>query len=333
MNKPKFALTALALVPLSSCSNDLSYVRDIAHAPGNVQGLASSVEVDLEQVVDAQPVRSQDWSMAGVWELNNAQELNNDLDWEDPQSLAPAWHPATSAVPAIALELGRETFRIPALGFGQSQDGGRTQEASMPDHFGDQQEAVQVEWFKAGYYAGVKFGKSGLGTNSGDLADDLLDRGHATTVDLENDDSTFSLYGGYRFALPLSVELGWVNLGQVESEIAATPANLNVFLNDVAEEHAFLGKGVNLRGIVHVLDTERVQLGLGLGVWAWSADVEAEAASGQIVRIDESGIDLNYTVQALISLGNGFSAVFSFEVFNLDENVADVISFGVQGSL
>lgn len=201
------------------------------------------------------------------------------------------------------------------------------------DPFGDAEESVSVEWFKAGYYAGVKFGKSELDTNSGDLNDALTARGYSATTDLENDDSTFSVYGGYRFAQPFSVELAWVNLGQVESEISATPPNLNVFLNDVADVHPFLGKGVNLKGIYHLLDRERVQLGVSLGVWFWDADVEAEAASGQLVNIDESGVDLNYGLQALVPLGNSFSAVFAWERFMLDDNEADAIWFGVQGAL
>ena len=285
------------------------------------------------QAPEESPALVGDWNLAAAWELNSTSDLDDRLNIGAQRSPKHDWDTLTSAAPALPRESSHERSSIPALGFGLGQDDEPSQEDPLPDHFGNQEEAVQVEWFKAGYYAGVKFGKSGLGTNSGDHASDLLNLGHTTSVDLENDDSTFSLYGGYRFALPLSLELGWVNLGQVESEIAATPANLNVFLNDVAETHPFLGKGVNLRGIVHVLDTERVQIGLGLGVWAWSADVEAEAASGQIVKIDENGVDLNYALQAQISLGNGFSAVLSFEVFNLDENEADVISFGVQGAL
>ncbi len=196
-----------------------------------------------------------------------------------------------------------------------------------------QEEEVQIEWFRAGYYAGAKFGKSVLDTNSRNLNDALMGRGYTTSTDLENDDSTFSVYGGYRFDEPFSVELAWVNLGQVESEISASPPNINVFLDDVADVHPFLGKGVNVKGIYHLLDRERVQLGVSLGVWFWNADVEAEAAGGQIAEIDESGVDLNYGIQALVPLGNGFSAAFAWERFMLDDNEADSIWVGFQGAL
>jgi hypothetical protein len=195
-----------------------------------------------------------------------------------------------------------------------------------------EEESVAIRWFRSGFYGGLKIGNAKLDSDSGDLDNRLEDLGHATDSDLTNDDSTFAVYGGYRFERPFSVELGWVNLGQVESEIASTPADVDEFLDDVADEQPFLGEGVNLRGIYHFLDRERFQVGVSLGIWVWDAELEAEAADGNRIRISESGVDLNFGLQAQASLGNGFSVLVSVERYILDDNDANTIWIGVQGS-
>jgi len=207
------------------------------------------------------------------------------------------------------------------------------QEDELPSLFGDEEEAVQIEWFKAGYYAGFKLGKSSLDSSSSDVDADLAARGYTSTTDLTNNDTTFSAYGGFRFTAPFSVELAWVNLGQVETSINASPPNVNVFLDDVANVHPFLGEGVSLRGIYHILDDERFQLGLTAGVWYWSAEVEAQAAGGQVARISENGLDPNFGIQGLVSLGDGYSFVMSWERYYLADNEADTLWFGLQGVL
>ena len=187
-------------------------------------------------------------------------------------------------------------------------------------------------WFREGVYVGATVGYSNLDASGGDLDDDLAALGNTSSSSLDDDDVGGKFYLGYRFdtPVPLSLEAAYVNLGQVESTISTNAANIDAFLADVADVHPFLGEGVSLRAQVHLVETERLELGLGAGAWFWEAEVDARGPSGQRVDIDDDGVDPVFSAFALYDINQILQVRLEYEKFFFDSDDADVVSIGLQ---
>ncbi len=190
-----------------------------------------------------------------------------------------------------------------------------------------------VEWFQSGFYGGARIGVADLSTSAGDLDDDLQSLGHTTSTDLDEGDAAWGLYGGWRFERPFSVELGFTNLGRVESTIATNSMNIPAFLDDVAKKHPFLGAGVELTGNYWILDRKRLEIGIGGGLWYWDADVEAKAATGQKTEIDETGLDPLVGLDVVFRLTERLDLRGAYDHYWLEDNGAHALWFGVQGRI
>lgn len=75
------------------------------------------------------------------------------------------------------------------------------------------------------WYIGFGVGPSRANIDDDRIADDLLDSGlTATSVDKDDRDRGYKLYGGYRFAPHFAIEAGYFDLGRFGFEAETTPA-------------------------------------------------------------------------------------------------------------
>ncbi|HED64583.1 MAG TPA: hypothetical protein ENJ09_03405 [Planctomycetes bacterium] len=188
----------------------------------------------------------------------------------------------------------------------------------------------EVNWFRSGFYGGAMAGVASTGDSSADLDRALAKRGYSTDSSLDDSDSAYNIYGGYRFESSFAVELGYVNLGQTSSTINATPPDLNLFLDDVADVHPVLGRGFQLCGRWFAVDRERVNLSVSAGFWVWNADIDAQAGTGEVSRSDRSGIDPTIGVAATLGLTDRLDLRAAWDRYYLDGDSADAFWLGVQ---
>lgn len=191
----------------------------------------------------------------------------------------------------------------------------------------------EVDWFQSGYYAGIQVGRASSDASASDIDSDLAERGYTTSTKFSDDENAISIYGGFRFEEPFSIEVGYSNLGQVESQISATPADPAAFLDDVADVHPFLARGFELRGRWHVLERDRLDVSLAGGLWFWEAEVIAEPAVGGSARVDESGVDFTLGIQVAVELNDHLDFFVAFDRRFIDRYDADVFWIGIQGSV
>ncbi len=195
------------------------------------------------------------------------------------------------------------------------------------------QDGQEIDWFQSDYYAGVTFGQSQFDVSASDIDRALADLGYATDTDLDDTDLAFQAYVGYRFDGPFAVELGYVNLGQIESTIEATPTNNDLFLDDVADVHPVLGRGAQLQARWFAWANERVEVSVGAGVWFWEGDMEAAAGTGERVEISRDGIDPTVGIAATIGLKGRWDLRAAWDRYYLDDEAADAFLIGLQVGL
>ena len=191
----------------------------------------------------------------------------------------------------------------------------------------------EVDWFPGGLYGGGMYGVVDHTSSAEDVDEELAKRGYTTTTSFDNDDSAYEAFIGYRFSRPFGVELSYVNLGEVESVIAANPPDINVFLEDVADVHPVLGRGVQLEGRWFAWNNEDLELSLSAGLWLWEADVDARAATGQRGEGSPDDLDPTFGAAATFGLRERWDLRAAWDRFYLDGDAADAFWIGVQARL
>ncbi len=191
----------------------------------------------------------------------------------------------------------------------------------------------ELEWFRAGPFLGASVGLSNADASARELDEDLAARGHTTTSSLDDTDQGWKAFAGYRFEQPFSLELGYVELGEITSTIQVTTGDVDAFLADVADVHPALGDGIYLAGQFSPLERGPVELGLRGGLWVWRTEVESQAAGVGTIDVEEDGIDPLLGVVFLLELSRFLELRLEYELFVLEDVEADFLSAGLQARL
>ena len=191
-------------------------------------------------------------------------------------------------------------------------------------------QSEEYRWFQSGWYVGGTGGVAIVDASSSDLDEHLADQGFTTSSTLDDDDSGWKGYVGYRFERLFGLEAGYVDLGEVSSEVDTQAVDPDVLLEALADTQPFLGSGPSLAGLFYVLDTKVVDGGLRAGAWYWEADVEAKTNTGEKVSIDEEGFDPFGGVFLLLEINDRAQIRAEYELYVLDDDDADFLSIGLQ---
>ena len=195
---------------------------------------------------------------------------------------------------------------------------------------GPARQSEELRWFESGWYVGATGGSAITDASAGDLDRRLMNQGFTTMSELDDEDSGWKGYLGYRFDRPFGVEFGYTNLGQISSQVDTLMVDPDVLLNALADTQPFLGKGPFVAGLLYLLDTKHFDAGLRGGVWYWEADVEAETNIGDRVELEEEGFDPFFGIFGLLDINERAQIRFEFERYVLDDDDADFLSIGLQ---
>jgi hypothetical protein len=187
-----------------------------------------------------------------------------------------------------------------------------------------------------GLYLGLGIGLTDAHSSGGGVDRDLDDLvAFATDSELDSTYFGWRLVAGYRFAGgPWSVELGYTDLGDLDSEVLAAPPDLQAFRRQIEEIHPLSGKGVTLAGSYLVDFTERIGASAKLGGWWWESTAEFDtilppAGTRSTGRVDADGIDLLFGLGAQLDVAAGFSLRADWERYFLDSDDVDLFTVGV----
>jgi uncharacterized repeat protein (TIGR01451 family) len=186
----------------------------------------------------------------------------------------------------------------------------------------------------AGWYAGASLGASSADYGSSDLARDLDKRGW-TILDPRTDDSdTFwKAYVGYQVNSFIAVEVGYADLGEVETSYRAIlpPGELSDLLEDTLAVHPYLGSGWTASGLLSgSFADDAFAVFARAGVFVWEADIEVKVVSGGTGKRkgDESGTDAMFGVGFDWRINPAWVVRVEWERYKLNDWV-DVPSAGI----
>ncbi len=185
-----------------------------------------------------------------------------------------------------------------------------------------------------GFFLGLAGGYANSLANGDDIDDDL-NLGFNTNTDLDSTVFGWKVYGGYRFPrTPVSVELSYVDLGDLEAEIRAAPPSLPPFQNLIEEHYPGSGQGVSLCGRLSFDFLERLSLSAKGGGWWWRSSAEfttiqPPGGTQTTEKVEESGVDLIAGLGFDMRIVGGLHARLEFERYFFPRRDTDFLSAGL----
>lgn len=192
-----------------------------------------------------------------------------------------------------------------------------------------------TSWGGSAAYGGYSVGGSGTDQTARDVENTLSGLDWDITATLDGSTDGTRLYLGYRLAGPFALEIGYTDLGTIESVIGPDPTDpveLAQFLSDISRTHPAKGSGLTVAGRALILGTDELNLSAKCGLWMWSADVDVLTSTSS-VKIDRDGTDLFYGFDLAWYPVEWGSIRLDYERYTCDDTDADLFSVGLEFAL
>lgn len=190
--------------------------------------------------------------------------------------------------------------------------------------------ATSVQAADSGFYLGGSVGQAKLDNLSGsDLDRELARNGYTSTTNLDDSDTGWKLFAGYRFMKNFALEGAYTNFGTFSARSAITAPSAGVVNTDVDLE----AWTVSAVGILPIGDHFSVFGRLGVNVW--NVDVSATGTgSGGTARaaVSEDGTNVVYGLGAAYAVSKNLGVRAEWERYDFDGTDVDLLSAGVSFS-
>lgn len=185
--------------------------------------------------------------------------------------------------------------------------------------------AAEHEW-----YGGISGGESDADSNAAALVSGLVAKGYdVTSATIDAEDSGWRFHVGLRFTSLFAVELGWVDLGEVNSSVTGNiaPTSAAQFTQDVADSLPVMPRGITLaavaRGTLASMGmqgpaAEKFSVAAKLGM----IDADSERKVNGVRGKDEVEADPYYGFAVGWDFTPQWRGVLGFEVFNLADSTS-----------
>jgi OOP family OmpA-OmpF porin len=181
------------------------------------------------------------------------------------------------------------------------------------------------------WFVGGGLGSTAIGVDRGELSRELAQMGYNARVLSVDDSATgYRLYAGYRFKEFLSVEGGYLDLGEVGLTISGQFDDPDIFMDSVREIHPSSAEGVYLAGNYNwhfIKDWSfLVRAGLFFGDSDYRTTVADVAATASH---DASETAFFFGAGCQYDLTPAWGLRASWERFSLDGDDVDFLSAGL----
>ena len=143
----------------------------------------------------------------------------------------------------------------------------------------------------------------------------------------------WKIYGGWSISNYFALELGWVDLGKIETRYSTTipPTEIDNILDDTLDVHPIQGDGWVTSAIVSWPVHVNFSLTARAGVFFWESDVDVRVVTGGTGSNSnaDSGTDAMYGIGFEWQFSDKWSATADYERYQLNEWI-DVAFVGVK---
>ena len=128
------------------------------------------------------------------------------------------------------------------------------------------------------------------------LNSQLVDSGLNATA---NTNDTFrvvsQLYGGYDFSNRWGAELGYLDLGKVETTFTGTAVDIETFLNSAQNIHPQTAQGLLISAVHYIPIDSGTRVKARVGMFDWQADYTLQGGGAER-SVNQNGTDISYGV-------------------------------------
>jgi hypothetical protein len=165
-----------------------------------------------------------------------------------------------------------------------------------------------------GWYIGARAGIAETTQKASDLDRGLAARGHDVSVSLDENDPSYSLFGGYRWANGLALEGAWFELGEYEVSVSGTTTSPSALLSDTESLMGDGGRGVSAAIAWSIPLGKRFEITPRVGAYYWDSRQRVRNGVGSI-EDHEFGVDLFGGLTIAWKLSDKWSIGAGYEVW------------------
>jgi len=174
-----------------------------------------------------------------------------------------------------------------------------------------------------GWYIGVGAGQSDVDISSSDVNKIMTAAGITGTSSVDETDTAWKIFAGYQYNKYLGVELGYVDLGEVDIDAVITaPTAATLKINAETQAAA-------LSVIASLPIGDKFNVFGRVGAFYWDVEAEAAAVVGGVVSkasADDDGIDLLFGAGAKYDFTKNVGVRVEWERYDVDGDDIDLIS-------
>ncbi|MEE4161010.1 MAG: choice-of-anchor Q domain-containing protein [Woeseiaceae bacterium] len=189
-------------------------------------------------------------------------------------------------------------------------------------------------WADNDWYVGAAIGAADVDYKAADLTSDLAGLGWTIDdVTVDNDGTAWKIYGGWSITNYFALELGWVDLGKIETRYSTTipPNEIDNILTDTFNVHPLTGDGITAAAVLRWPFADNFAVHAKIGLFAWESDVDVrvvEGGTGQVLG-DQDGTEGMYGIGLEWTIDDRWSLTAEWERYQLNEWI-DTPMFGVR---
>jgi hypothetical protein len=167
----------------------------------------------------------------------------------------------------------------------------------------------------SGWFIGVRGGVAESTLDEGELERALAARGHSTTVSLDDQEPSWSLFGGYRWASGLGLEANVVDLGEYDATISGSSTAPGALLADARSLLADAGRGAGAALSWRWAIGERFAVTPRIGAYYWESE-RTLTTGAQNGRRTENGLNLMGGVAFGVEITPAWSLALGWDVYD-----------------
>ena len=142
-----------------------------------------------------------------------------------------------------------------------------------------------------GWYLGGRAGVAESTQTAADIEQALAALGHDVDVEVQDNQPTYELFGGYRWSSGLALEASLYDLGDYEVDVTASTSSPGTLLADTETVLADSGRGISAALAWNWRIGENFEITPRVGAYYWESLRRVESEAGR-VSDQEFGVDL-----------------------------------------
>jgi hypothetical protein len=194
---------------------------------------------------------------------------------------------------------------------------------------------------RKGFYLGFGMGKTDSSMSANEFGTDLVNLGYnVSNVTIDEDSFGWKIYAGYMFNQYIGAQLGWLDLGKLESQFTASvaPNQIDDLLRASTNLLPGRGKGVTADVVLQYPFSERFAIYGTLGMFFAAPETTQEVQGSGVGSASRSESDKDFAASIGVSMAFGSMAIvkLGYERYDIDGLETDfpmaAIQFGFGGN-